>query len=469
VEGFTNPAWVLYMALVHVLPLPPAKTSLAIQITSALLLAANLWVVRRIALTLGGGSTPVVWGALALTATYLPINAWSLEGMEVGVVVLLTTIALWLAIRTLDDRTFHASVYGVLGASTFVRPDMAVPLAALCAFMSAADRLHWRRHLAWGALTLLAAASIQGVFAKWYYGDVLPNTYYLKVAGVPLLVRLARGVYVLLQFVWKLNVLVFLLPFALALRGDRRTLLLLWILAVQMAYSVYVGGDAWEFWGGSNRYICIAMPVFFILLANALWLVAGSFAAAAPSGRFASSRRRGRAEALVFGGAVVGTLLVVNSIHGPSALAELLLIRVPLHAGPGDENQTDVETALALRRATTADARIAVMRAGTIPYFAERPSVDLLGKNDRHVARTPPHLPDGPSGFADFRPGHVKFDFAYSIGQRQPDVVLQLRRRERLAVPFLDGYDEVLLNGTCAYVRRDSPRVVTSLMSRGCG
>ena len=38
----------------------------------------------------------------------------------------------------------------------------------------------------------------------------------------------------------------------------------------QITYSVYVGGDAWEHRGGSNRYISLAMPLFFTLFTLAL-------------------------------------------------------------------------------------------------------------------------------------------------------------------------------------------------------
>ena len=50
VEGYTNPAWVLYMTAIHLLPLAASKTSLVVQITAALLLAINLIFVRGIAL-----------------------------------------------------------------------------------------------------------------------------------------------------------------------------------------------------------------------------------------------------------------------------------------------------------------------------------------------------------------------------------------------------------------------------------
>src|ERR687886_125857 len=46
VEGYTNLLWVLYMAVVHLLPVPMAKISVLVQATGALLLTANLLVVK---------------------------------------------------------------------------------------------------------------------------------------------------------------------------------------------------------------------------------------------------------------------------------------------------------------------------------------------------------------------------------------------------------------------------------------
>src|ERR1700682_3186644 len=39
VEGYTNPLWVLFMAMVHFLPIAPSKTGLVIQIAAAAALA----------------------------------------------------------------------------------------------------------------------------------------------------------------------------------------------------------------------------------------------------------------------------------------------------------------------------------------------------------------------------------------------------------------------------------------------
>jgi hypothetical protein len=460
VEGYTNLLWVLYMSLIHLLPIAPSKTSLFVQMTAAAFLALNLYYVRAIALAVSGGSRLIAWGAVALTATYLPINNWSLQGMEVSVLVLLTTICTWLAIRGMETGAFQRWLYPVLGVATLVRPDMVVLFLAFHSFMLLTDPVHRRKHALWGLVILTGAVAAQTTFRIWYYEELLPNTYYLKMTGVPLTVRLSRGLYVLLQFVWKANPLLFVLTLTLAFRKDKRIWLLFWTLAAQMAYSIYVGGDAWEYWGGSNRYFCIAMPGFFVLLSYALHLVTSALIEVVQADHPITLRGLRRASVWTFAASLVYAVVSLNSIHGMDALAEAALVRPVLHAGPGNGNQRDVRQALLLRRATMPDATVAVMRAGTIPYFADRSSVDLLGKNDRVVAHLPASASEGPIRFTDFRPGHMKFDFAHSIGRLQPDVILQLRRRTELAKPFLQGdYKDVLLEGGCMFVRRDSPRV----------
>jgi hypothetical protein len=460
VEGYTNPLWVLYMSLVHLLPLRPSKTSLIVQVTAAIFLALNLIHVRRLALALSRESDAVALAAVALTATYLPINNWSLQGMEVSALVLLTTACLSMVVRNYETGVFSPAVYLLLGLGTLVRADMAVAYAAVLSFLVVADPIHRRKHVVWGVAVLACAVATQTLFSLWYYGELLPNTFYLKVTGIPFLFRIARGVYVLLQFIWKANALLFLLTALLLLRRDPRVWLLFWVFIAQAAYSVYVGGDAWEYWGGSNRYLCIVMPAFFVLLSCALGEVTRALANA-----FAASRLSG----WMFAASVAFAIVSLNSIHGVRALAEALLIRPALHSGYGEENEQDVEQALLLRGATTPEATVAVVRAGTIPYFADRTSIDLLGKNDRRVAREPARLPDGPRRFVDWRPGHTKFDFAYSIGQLQPDVIVALRNRTNEAMPFLDGYRGIFLAGSCAYVRRSSRAVVWNrLPSRGC-
>jgi arabinofuranosyltransferase len=466
VEGYTDPLWVLYMALVHLLPISQAKTSLLIQISSAIFLTANLFVVRKIALRVSDGSEPVALGAVVLTAAYLPINNWSLQGMEVSVLVLIMSICLLQTLKSLEDKTFRLSLYILLGVSTLVRPDMVAPFLALLLFFVVFDPVNRRRHLVWGPVILLSFWAAQTLFRLWYFGDPLPNTYYLKLTGYPSALRIFHGIFVLARFVWNTNLLLFIVPFTLIFRRDRRILLLLWVLTVQMMYSVYVGGDAWEYWGGSNRYICIAMSGFFVLLSYGLFRASRLIIEAIYGDSPAAGIATAKPKLAVFALLIVYSAVSVNCIYGVDALAEALLLKPPLHSGPGGENHEEVEQALLLRKITTADAKLAVGRAGTIPYFADRPCLDLLGKTDRYIAHQSMRRSlSGLHRFIEFRPGHMKYDTDYSIGRQAPDVIVQFLWNfgdEALRVrPYLQTYYKGFqLQDKCLYFREHSVNVL---------
>ena len=74
-----------------------------------------------------------------------------------------------------------------------------------------------------------------------------------------------------------------------------------------------------------------------------------------------------------------------------------------------------VRAGLAIATHTSPDAIIAVHAAGQIPYYSERRTIDLLGLNDPVIAHGPRRT--------SFYPGHDKWNYEYSIGQLQPDLI----------------------------------------------
>jgi hypothetical protein len=99
---------------------------------------------------------------------------------------------------------------------------------------------------------------------------------------------------------------------------------------------------------------------------------------------------------------------------------------------------------------------IATNAAGAIPYFAQRPAIDMLGLNDRHIAR---------NGAIDDRApiGHKKSDAGYVLDREPAFIVLSVVElgqplnprevqlpsvRDALADPRLrDGYVRLILPG----------------------
>jgi len=450
VEGYTNPLWMLYMSALHLLPVARSTVSLFVQESAAILLMVNLVCVAKIA-NFVSASRVVASCAVLLTAFYLPLNNWSLQGMEVSVLTLLITLAVWDVLNSLRSGVFSRRWSLLLGVATLVRLDAAVPLLGLLLFVSITDPIHRSRTLRWGLGSLVFFLSLQTVFSLAYYGDPLPNTYYLKMTGIPVILRFSKGLIALRDFIWNMNPILFAMPFIFAaLRREREPLLLACVVLGQLAYSVYVGGDAWEHRGGANRYVSIAMPAFMILFSWALWRMiqwVGAALAHPPRAAILSGMT-----------VLLATISMVsfNAFNGRVSLSEWVLIRPPMYVR---QNQLLVRQARLVQEVSTPQATVAVVWAGAIPYFADRYTIDLLGKNDRFIAHGTMHLPEGSSRFSAFYPGHMKWDYAYSIGQLKPDLILQIWREPEDAAPYLEPYVTARFGPNTWWLRKDSPHI----------
>jgi hypothetical protein len=236
-----------------------------------------------------------------------------------------------------------------------------------------------------------------------------------------MVVRIARGLYVFLQFVQEFNWVLFLIPLSvLIFRRDREVFLLFLLFAGQVAYSIYVGGDAWEQKGGANRYFSIVMPLYFILFVYALDLIRNALVNLVHPPR----AWIGALSSVVLVLFVLMGMVNFNFIGGDfKNLQRWALLRQPLFI---EGNKEDVQIALDLKQITSPQATIAVVAAGAIPYFSDRYAIDLLGKSDVKIAHEKSKVSVGLGNLGDLRPGHNKWDYPYSIGQLKPDVITQL-------------------------------------------
>ncbi|MGZ6317383.1 MAG: hypothetical protein ACXWNQ_08995 [Anaerolineales bacterium] len=455
VEGFTNPLWVGYMALVHLLPLPLSEMSLPIQITGAVLLAANLYFVRRIVECFTPSLLPML-AAVAFTAFYAPLLSWGLLGMEVSLLALLLTVVIWMILRNGLEH-FSPWPYVVLAVSTLVRFDMAVPYIVILAILWLVQKQYRRLHLMWGLGLLILFLGAQTLAREIYYGALLPNTYYLKVEGWPFSLRILRGLYALVWFIYYTGWPLFLLPLSLYFyRRDWKVSLLLAVIAGQLAYSVYVGGDAWEEHGGANRYIAIAMPLFFAAFAVTVEAHRQRAVAAFGSVRLAEIGSR-----LAWAAVFAIALLNFNLLLGDwKSIERWDLVRRPDYVAGSDHN---LQIALALQQTTKPGASIAVVGAGTIPYLLpDRTALDILGKADPVIAHEKVRAPMSIEDVPLMRPGHMKWDYAHTFGQLKPDVIVSLwEGTNQQAAPYLKDYFYAAIGeGIKVYLRKDSTSIL---------
>lgn len=466
VEGFSNPLWVVFMAGFHLLPIPENWISLPLQISGGIFFIASLFFLKKIAGQAAPDQPGVMLLAVLLTAFYYPLSNWSLLGLEVSLLLLMVNAGAYLALRTLAGGRYSRGLYLLLGLATLVRVDAAVTYLTLWGLMVLFDRSNRRRHLLEGGVILVLFLGGQTLWRWFYYGQWVPNTYTLKIEGFPLWARARRGWEVFVLFVRGLYWPLFFLPFSVFLfRRDRKVLLLALLFLAQAAYSIYVGGDSWEHRGGSNRFISLGMPAFMLLFS----LAVGEWHGLA---RRLAARWLPRLERLLkpaFGLGVV--LLVVFSMlmwnrlvdsYGPvtnlrapqaGALRYFFQLERSIYM-PG--SQRYVEDALVIRQVTQPQASVAMVAAGNICYFVQRPCVDLLGKSDAVVARRNIQVALD-SDWQTLQPGHVKFDYAYSVGQLQPDVIVEvIGSTTDIAAKYLQNYAVVGLNGHNMYFKEGS-------------
>jgi len=454
VEGFTHPLWTFSMIPVNALPLPLPVRALVVQVFSVVLLVANLFAVRALTrdhFTAPGA--PHVLPAVALTAAYFPLVHWSVMGMETALQALLCAAAvkLTLDIAHRGARRFTA-LGAVIAAALLLRLDMALAMGACVVYLLPALRRASPRE--WLPSAAIAAVAVLGyeAFRLAYFGDPLPNTYYLKLTGTPIPVRVARGLEMWLEFARPIALpLLALVTATLWLRKARPEFLLsLAIAALHSLYSIWVGGDVYELFGAANRFVAPFVPLLFVLGAG----IVNEALARIPE----AWRPIGRARTHVLAGLTAAALLASNGLLEVQMRRQWLTylgIERPLFV---DKHPELVARSLHLSELLAPDALVATSWAGIPPYFSDRFRwVDFLGYNDRHIAREPAQRTLTLDEHEDFDPGHMKWDIAYIAREVRPDAIYL---NGSMRNPLATGAPEYELVDGLYWLRKDSQKIV---------
>ena len=501
VEGFTNLGWVLWMSLLHLLPIPARFMALPVSITSGVFLIATIWLAARLTNLLVPKSRYAPVAAAGLTASCYSLAYWSLHGMEVGVIAFLVTAA---AVTFTEwhhsgQRRYLIRIALLISLGLLVRPDAAIVAAITIVFvgLTSTKQNRIKSIVAVASPIVLLAISLTA-FRSVYFEAVVPNTYLLKVSKIPLESRLERG---------GLSMLTELLRTGLGIMGAAA--LIGWtkfgrswpfaycatIVIAVCAYSVYVGGDAWETYRFPNRYISIALPLLFALVAASYSILLEGHPV---DRRLVVWLASALSILLAFAFLPLPKLddLDVSTITEPVFVAGLLLIALALAIGLANSryplsvtvaviivgtciassgmsynrwfrhNAEDVDTqrhraayGLILQRDTEPGATIAVSAAGNAPYFApNRAFVDELGKMDPAIAAMSPRR-------LSYPPGHQKWNYEHSVKALRPDLLAEVFALTPQDVEEFSqwGYTQLLPG---VFVRNDTTKVDVEALKR---
>jgi len=377
-----------------------------------------------------------------------PLTYWTLRGMEVGTLTFFCLLLLRATINHIRDgkvRIQYSMILPiVLGIAT--RFDFAIfCLVAVIALLTWGPPHVKRRLVALYGAIVVGTAALVCLAQKLYWGSWLPNTYHLKMDGVSPIDRISRG----LASSAKTSVLFAIIVVALASQlrlkelHNRLVVIASAMFVAMAAYTVYIGGDAWE---GEmlNRFYATIVPLVPLIIGVSfntlrkrntpvfisLAVLVTSLGAGVTVNPFGFSEKHFYVVAAVsitsafiilllsffprdgyVAGAVVAAMCLIVSTYPvvqQQRHGDLLLTRTNLFV------TESVET---MRDTTEVEASIATIWAGVPAYYSHRTMLDLLGKNDTFIATSTPH--------GAFFPGHNKWDYDYSIGKLQPDVIFQ--------------------------------------------
>jgi hypothetical protein len=451
IEGYTNLLWTLVMSVFTGL-LDKVGAVLAMQILGVLIVLVCALMTWKLASRAGfdlpaGESMALGAAAVAVTLTYYPLSHFTLTGMETGLLTLLVAAALYALegyLRTKDRRSL-LTMSLLLGMAYLTREDSVIFSIPIFAYVLAlpdpkAD-LRARVGSILPALGLFLLFPIgREAFRLLYYGDILPNTYYLKMTGMPLAIRLQSGLGFTSLYLVTHIVLLGVGIAGCVLKPDRKKLLYLVLVTLPILYQIWVGGDPVRMW----RMMTPALPAAALLFSQ---------------GSMGIIRRMGRSLGLPSGRRLLGYLTALAILT--ANLIFIPFITFQQEWFPLDFYRVRINAAGALNELTTEEASVAVLAAGVVPYYTDLRAHDMLGRTDAYIASLPADI-SGATGWGGMIsvPGHNKYDLEYSVKQLRPTYVEASAWGGQDITAWMEQhYERVIYKGVELWLLKDSPDV----------
>ncbi|MEO7867087.1 MAG: hypothetical protein ABIU54_05555 [Candidatus Eisenbacteria bacterium] len=395
-EGYTSPLWTVLLALPHVIGLDGEGSAKLLSLLTHLGAIAACAALARVAVRTAGPDTPTraTWYAPLLYALYPAAAVHAVSGMETAAFTLALTALAWCAARALESRAaLHPWRLAALALATgLTRPEgnvaALVVLGTLAWMLERAERVRLLRAL---VLCWVLPGALYFAWRWNFYGELLPLPFYSKMAGVAPWAGAARVFEFLRDMALGIGVP---LAFGLALTPRPLRPALAGALSILLFYLFPE-----HVMGFHVRYLVPVAPILFAL------------AGAGFVGVERLTRMAGPSLARVSG--VVGGLLALVCAGALLSRAPATIASRRMYADGFDR----AHRSLARELSTLPIGRIAISDAGIIPYRSDWPTLDMVGLNDRHIARTHDRSPQSVLGF-------------------QPDVLVLASQDSARFIPF---------------------------------
>lgn len=392
VEGYTNFLWTIILAGVSWLGLDIPRSATCLSVAMSILALALTWLLARQVGRERGWPPALAWAPPVILACFPGFSYSAFSAMEGPLLSCLILAFLLIGCKhaSTGSSLLLAGLLGVLAAMTRWEAVLLWPVVVLVHLCDRSQKM--RQNLAQSALlsaVLLIGFGVYFIARFSYYGQLMPNTYYAKIAS-SLFNRTMTG----LAYTGELAIS-WLLPVTfiawLSARPQRWTVVLAASLVIYVAYVTWTGGDFFPW----LRFYLPILPVAAIMAANTVE-------------RLAVVTRQSRINNYL---RVAFTLTLAVTVVG-------IALRIDYPSAQGQQKRIRgwKKVGCWARTAFPTQYRIALAPVGAVGYYSQHPVVDMLGLTDYEVA----HF--GQTDFSE-GPGHQK-SYIESILRRKPEIVL---------------------------------------------
>ena len=407
VEGYSNFLWVLLLAAGRMLGMAVPEAARLLSTVAA------LGTVALVVLVIGWGrrrTDPLLLALAPLpVALSFPFQYWCSMRLETALFALLLLLAPALFLREEaagpGARRWPSALAYLALALT--RPEglvyAVIPVGHLLTRVATGEdvRALARQRMAWLGI-IVAGVALLFLFRWSYFGELLPNTFHAKVEGGG---GSAWGWSYLTRFCAERPYYLVLFLAPLLLGGTRNPAgpVLLGTALLSALVAVAVGGD----WMQEFRLLVPITPLLAATLGITLQRINAHH-----------SGPRGAAErvTVITGAALLVAGVQLNMGTPRHELADAmagkrrdLLINLE-----GEMTRAGSEAGRWLRANARPGDLVAVNHAGAVPFYSGLPTLDMVGLNDRHIARLAGDM-------------HGKYDPEYVLSRRPRFVVLNTR------------------------------------------
>lgn len=391
VEGYTHPLWVLIDAVIVALGVPPKIALSAVGVGSWI--GATL-ATRRAARE--AGASPESSSIAAAIVAFAAVGVfWALSGLETAAFAWALIEAVRLARAAMRGQSRALAAGAIFGLACWLRPEGALGLfVVLAVWIGAAAREGASRRAFASAATMFAAAV--ATYAPWemfrifYYGSLVPNTFWAKSGGAPAWM-IERGAAYLLETAAKGPLVPLFVTLVVTPRALRKPEILAPLACAMtlLALTLWVGGDYLPF----GRFVVPVIPLLALAIAGSVDELS-----------------------------VRSSPVVARAMGCVACLAGLLA-----HFGEtrvrAFENATEryVVAGAWLRDHARADVLVATPAAGVIGWLGNTRVLDEFGLTDRYLARELDPRLDRAKLRAPA--GHERGNAQYVL-ERAPDAIL---------------------------------------------